>query len=1193
LITSSHAKTFSAYRVSLLLKIGRKKKGDSRFADGINQGRSACCVKLLASVPDGKGNWCPKPLPNSDCSKPPCEPIVDMNQDECQSFLCQQSPMISNAGDSYALWLEQHSAGSRRLLSAIMPAKSTAAPAVQSNAATSAASKSPHLDPNVGRCVEKLRLSGIDSWETSPHCVQEVDDKLTKQDEQEVVEEEKEQHSGIGGIGVADASSSVHEGGAEAQAATEATPIEIEHEPELKDEEIPEQECDEEAGAKHLPILPGANVLGYTYDPEFGLEGCNFDRCVMRPFIRYTYRECKVVETPAGQFKVPDQIFAFNLFETSAQTHIYENEREESKANSVSAHIEGSYAMVTASAHMSRSESGDSSSKQHIAIRKIDVHLYRLTLMKTRSFDSLQPQFVQEFQKLPARFEDNVHDYLEFLRSWGRYVATSGTFGGSVEIKMKFFSASSASKEDFSAGVEMSVSTLFVSVSGGVEGGYSNAAKEINNNNEISIDSSGGDPAIAAVISDVHTAETMSFRADLERWLESVPRYPRLVEDWPILSVLTHFIPNSPSEDGSFDPMTQNQGLLHAMRILHQDGATSMFDKRKCYPPFKEPAETPSGGNAPNLWARIPVIRIFEHCNYKGRTIALPVGDYDIEKLRNHGGFDFVNSISSFYMLYGTKVAFFSQPHFGGEELNYVNDQHAFGGIQCMRSQNFNDIVKSMQVRHSFVQETGAPKKGKIQKALPSGRTTIAFNDFDRIQVGQCISFVAETTGGIDLYLFSSPVTQVDAYSFQVGTKDVKLTKGLFGKSEILKESADSNAVAFGEKASSLPQNVWFCVNPDSEDSSATVFSYGRGSYTLFEHTIKTPVVINYFSLDCSQAATYRSITIMKASRWLETVNPFNRACFIANCQKVQDIENENGACACEKCEFGYQPDNNNQQCRVADQCAAQFGCLSANPPSCVCEECCCGLSFDPVTQNCVNANLMMLPGSSAHKDIAIYEVEKSANAALVDDYGINFMGADTRGMTNKMETKFNGDGSSYRLKKLMFACTETNVQNIRISYDASKPALGFIDYDSTHLITDSDTAGKFDFSVYDNLRKSVEANPIFSASGFLNLDEVKLEEVSLASMAKKSGSALNDMFAFMVEGAQQFAKDVGKAVEDVKNKAVEVTNNLKKQADELIKIADGEVKKIHQNCRKSLQRCRRGGTKSNSRCCRLYCPEC
>lgn len=160
------------------------------------------------------------------------------------------------------------------------------------------------------------------------------------------------------------------------------------------------------------------------------------------------------------------------------------------------------------------------------------------------------------------------------------------------------------------------------------------------------------------------------------------------------------------------------------------------------------------------------------------------------------------------------------------------------------------------------------------------------------------------------------------------------------------------------------------------------------------------------------------------------------------------------------------------------------------------------------------------------------------------------------------MSTKFKF-GSSYRLKKLMFSCTETNVQNIRLSYDTSKPALGFIDYDSTHLVTQSDTAGKFDFSIYDNLRQSVAANPLYSASGFLNLDEVKLEEVNLASIAKKTGNALQEAFKFIAEGAKQFAKDAQKLVNDVKEGAEKIVKDVKAKADEIAKIADTEFKKF------------------------------
>jgi hypothetical protein len=390
----------------------------------------------------------------------------------------------------------------------------------------------------------------------------------------------------------------------------------------------------------------------------------------------------------------------------------------------------------------------------------------------------------------------------------------------------------------------------------------------------------------------------------------------------------------------------------------------------------------------------------------------------------------------------------------------------------------------------------------------------------------------------------------LNAYGFHVTTTAVTLERGLF-TSSIIKKSVDSDATAFGQ--ASLPQKVWFCVFPDTEDKSATVFQYGRGSKTLFEYVERVPVDINYFSLDCSSSATFRTILVIKASRWLEYTNPYNRVCSVVNCEKVQETESESGTCGCEKCAHGYEPYNNNQECVVAAECPAQFGCIAADPPRCKCERCCCGLSFDPVTENCVNANMLLKPGTAIEDNIWLATLPNQP----------------ARPHTSTMETKFKA-GSSYRMKKLSFACTETNLQNVRVSYDTSKPALGFIDYDSTHLVTNSDTAGKFDFSIYDNLRKSVQANPLFSASGFLNLDEIKLEEVTLTSMAKKTGNALQDMFKFVVEGAKQFAKDVEKTVdktkklvEDVKTKAVEIANDLKAKTEEIIKVADGEAKKF------------------------------
>jgi DNA uptake protein ComE-like DNA-binding protein len=1126
-----------------------QKKGDSVFSQGINKGRSACCEKLLASTPDGKESWCP-------AAAPPVSPIdeitpvIKMSDEECQDFLCMQTPKVSDVGATYAVWrehfFEEEKSEGRRLLAVPSASRSSAASSAKASASSSGSkSHDEQHDPrvNVPVCVNQLQLAGIETWETNEHCAHEEEPEEEEEEEHEEEEHEEEEH---------EAEEPKGEEHHEEEHSGEAEP-----EPELEPEELPEAECDEENGPENLHLLPGANVLGYTYDPDFGLEGCNFDRCVIRPFIKFTYKECKVVETPAGMFKVPDQIFAYNLYETSAKTHVYTNEKEKREAQSVEAHVEGSYGPVSAKVSASHSGSSESSSKQHIAVRKIDVHLYRLNLVNKKSFDDLVPEFQEAFKALPPRFEQNVHEYIQFLRDWGRYVPVSGTFGGSVEVIMKFFSASSASKEEMSVGVEVAYASAVVSASGGLNYGKSNEAKEVENNNEISLQSSGGDPEIGAMISDIHAPEQMNFREDLQKWLHSLPKYPRLVEDWPILSVITKFIPNTPGEDG-FDPFTRNQGLLDALRILHEDGATSMFDKRKCYPPLPAPDVKELSGPS---HIPAPKVRIFEHCNFGGATLALAPGDYDSSYLQNFesGGQNFVKQISSLQIDKGYTVILYSRPGFQGETLVLDKDS------SCLVGQNFNDMAQSLKIIKG---KEPVAAVGKRTPTLYNGRASLQFNNFDRISVGQCLTFIAETDGDIDVYFFSSPTNQLSAYGFHVKTTGVTFERGLFKNNVVLKKSTDANAAAFGQ--SSLAQKVWFCMFPDAEDASATVFQYGRDSITLFEYIEKSPVNINYFAMDCSKAATYRSIIIMAASRWLEYTNPYNRVCAIVNCEQVQETESESGTCACKRCAYGYEPYNNNQECVAASQCPAEFGCLAATPPKCICEECCCGLSFDPVSLNCVNANMMIRPGTTIQDNIWVAALESRPSSAP----------------TTPMETKFK-TGSSYRIKKIGFACTETNLQNIRVSYDESKPALGFIDYDSTHLVTSSDTAGKFDFSIYDNLRKSVKANPLFSTAGFLNLDEIKLEEVTVKSMIKKAGGFMQDLFKFVGEGAKKFAKDVDATVkqskefvdaavkkgqqfvEETKNKAVEVANDLKQKTQELIKVADEEAKKFMKTAEK------------------------
>jgi hypothetical protein len=876
-------------------------------------------------------------------------------------------------------------------------------------------------DPNVASCIRTLQLSGIESWEMNEQCVQEEDKTIEEEGAQQEKTEETE--PAAGGISGMEASQGDGLSGTEAktgevegsETGESVSEVEVLERPEIEPEEIPEVECNAEEGHSNLPILPGADVLGHTYDPDFGMKGCTFDRCVMRPFIKFTYKDCKVVATPAGVFKLPDQIYAYNLFQTSAKTHIFQNEKEERASFSAEATISGSYGPGSASFSTSYGQSGDSKSKQHIAVRKIDVHLYRLTLMSSPSFNNLQPEFLESFKSLPARFEDNAHEYLRFAQEWGRYIPSSGTFGGSLEIKMKFFSGEGTQKEDFSMGVEAAYDGGLFSVSGSAKAGYSKEAKSLENKNEISIDSSGGDPGVASLIADLKSPEEMRYREDVEKWLLSVPKFPRLVEDWPILQVVTKFIPNSPTEDGTFDPFTRKQGLLQALRILHDVDAKKFFDERKCYQPFAAPSSSPSSSpSAPSDSSGVTImstkgkppaykdgaVQLFHHKNFQGKQLTLPEGHFDCDELRDLG-FDWVNSISSLKVKKGYGIYVWDKPGFQGETTSYTGGNWA-------TLKEWNDKIQSIRVvsdanyeKEKFGWQNGESKcdafgakaaralreaeaaaaaarkqaaadqlaqahleliDSRKKKPLPSGKTSISFNDFDRMNVGQCLSFDAMTKGGIYVYFFPSPVSQSSAYSFHVGTKEVKFEKGFSGK--VIKKTDDTNAVAFGQNQ--LSQNVWFCVYADSEDSSITVFSYGRGSRTLFEVTQKDPVVINYFAIDCSQESTYRNVAVLAAPRFLDSVTSFNRACKIVNCEKVQASESENGDCACEKCDFGYMPYNNNQECVVADECIAQLGCLVATPPICTCEECCCGLSYDPSSNKCVNANLLSGPNHQA-----------------------------------------------------------------------------------------------------------------------------------------------------------------------------------------------------------------------------------
>ena len=168
-------------------------------------------------------------------------------------------------------------------------------------------------------------------------------------------------------------------------------------------------------------------------------------------------------------------------------------------------------------------KSTQKSTETHLAERKIDVKLY--TLYANHQEITLVPEFLFEVSELPIRFGDKPTAFLDFLRKWGRYVPVDVSFGGSVVISMKYETESST--KDINHGVEAALDAIcFTRVTkfqGSASGGYekNEGASNLMANSEISLLANGGDPQIAAAITDFvpDTHNTATFRGDLQAWL--------------------------------------------------------------------------------------------------------------------------------------------------------------------------------------------------------------------------------------------------------------------------------------------------------------------------------------------------------------------------------------------------------------------------------------------------------------------------------------------------------------------------------------------------------------------------------------------------------------------------------------------------------------------------------------------------
>jgi hypothetical protein len=183
---------------------------------------------------------------------------------------------------------------------------------------------------------------------------------------------------------------------------------------------------------------------------------------------------------------------------------------------------------------------------------------------------------MEEYNRLPISFSEGPHNYLEFLRRWGRFVVRGANYGGSIKLIMTYTqsakSAASESASSWSAAVSAKFDSITAGGSAKVSGGMSEAKsateKKMEDSSKVSLECSGGDPAIAAVVSDFQPGpdSAATFRNDLQMWLPSVAKFPALVTDLPRLEFLHSILPMSTNEE-----RFRRHAISHAESVISTD----------------------------------------------------------------------------------------------------------------------------------------------------------------------------------------------------------------------------------------------------------------------------------------------------------------------------------------------------------------------------------------------------------------------------------------------------------------------------------------------------------------------------------------------------------------------------------------------------------------------------------------------
>ena len=121
---------------------------------------------------------------------------------------------------------------------------------------------------------------------------------------------------------------------------------------------------------------------------------------------------------------------------------------------------------------------------------------------------------------------------------------------------------------------------------------------------------------------------------------------------------------------------------------------------------------------------------VYKHCGYKGYSVGLAVGNYDLNRLKQMGIKN--DDLSSLKVSPGYEIIVYQHHHFQGRKLKFrTNDT-------CLVNNNFNDIISSIKVRRAQVTRP-KPKKAVVYKhcGFKGYRVGLAVGNYDLKQLNR------------------------------------------------------------------------------------------------------------------------------------------------------------------------------------------------------------------------------------------------------------------------------------------------------------------------------------------------------------------------------------------------------------------------------------------------------------------------